>query len=149
MVINKLVIKRPQVTIIGKKTWTLGNISLETRTELKKSFKDILNCCKLQIVFKTQRKLANVFRFKDCLSFLVFGVVYKYMCGRCSSSYYSETGRHLKVRSEEHIDILSLTVRKNKSSKESAIRDHLLNFNSTPSFDKFAIIWTLYIYSWN
>ena len=65
------------------------------------------------------------------------------MYGRCNSSYYSETGRHLKVRSEEHIEISSLTVRKVKPSKESAIRDHLLNSNNTPSFDKFAIIRTL------
>ena len=35
----------------------LGSISLQTRTKLKKSLKNILNCCKLQIVFKT--KLGN------------------------------------------------------------------------------------------
>ena len=43
----------------------LGDISLEAGTRLRKHFKDILSCCKLQIVFKSQRKLANVFRFKD------------------------------------------------------------------------------------
>ena len=81
-------------------------MSLQTRTKLRKSFKNILNCCKLQIVFKSQRKLANVFRFKDRLPFdLVSGVVYKYTCGRCSSSHYGETDRHLKVRSGEHIGI--------------------------------------------
>ena len=93
MVIDKLVIKRPQVTIFEKKTLILslpylGDISLQTRTKLRKSFKNILNCCKLQIVFKSQRKLANVFRFKDCLPFdLLSGVVYKYTCERCNSSY--------------------------------------------------------------
>ena len=66
MVINKLVIKRPQVTTVEKKTLILslpylGDISLQTRTKLRTSFKSILNCCKLQIVFKSQRKLANVF----------------------------------------------------------------------------------------
>ena len=82
MVINKLVIKRPQVTTVEKKTLILslpylGDISLQTRTKLRKSFKGILNCCKLQIVFKSQRKLANVFRFKDRLpSDIVSGVVY-------------------------------------------------------------------------
>ena len=109
MVINKLVIKHPQVTTVEKKTLLLslpylGDISLQTRTKLRKSFKGILNCCKLQIVFKSQRKLANVFRFKDRLPFdLVSGLVYKYMCGRCNSSYCGETDRHLKVRSGEHI----------------------------------------------
>ena len=53
MVINKLVKKRPQVTTVEKKTLLLslpylGEISLQTRTKLRKSFKGILNCCKLQ-----------------------------------------------------------------------------------------------------
>ena len=59
MDINKLVIKRPQVTTVEKKTLILslphlGDISLQTRTKLRKPFKGILNCCKLQIVFKVK-----------------------------------------------------------------------------------------------
>ena len=90
MVINKLVKKRPLVTV-EKKTLILslpylGGVLLEARPKLRKSFKDILNCCKLQIVFKSQRELANVFRFKDRLSFdLVSRVNYKYTCGRGNS----------------------------------------------------------------
>ena len=133
MVINKLVIKQPQVTTVEKKTLMLslpylGDISLQTRTKLRKSSKSIMNCCKLQIVFISQRKLANAFRFKDRLPFdLVSGVVYKYTCGRCNSSYCGETDRHLKVRSGEHIGISLFTFGKVKPSKESAIRDHLPN----------------------
>ena len=146
MVINKLVIKRPQVTTVEKKALILslpylGDISLQTRTKLRKSFKGILNCCKLQIVFKSQRKLANVFRFKDCLPFdLVSGVIYKYTCGRCNSFYYGETDRHLKIISGEHVGISPLTFRKVKPLEESAIRDHLLNCNNIPSFDEFTIL---------
>ena len=115
MAINKLVIKRPQVTTAEKKTLILslpylGDTFLQTKTKLRKSFTDILNCCKLQIVFKSQTKLANIFRLKDCLPFnLVSGVAYKYMHGRCNSSYYSETDTHLKVNSGEHIGISPLT----------------------------------------
>ena len=64
-------------------------------------------------------------------------MVYKCMCGRYNSSYYGETDRHLKVRSGEHIGISPLTFRKVKPSKESAIRDHLLNCNNIPYFDEF------------
>ena len=39
----------------------LGPSSLQTRTKLRKSLKGILNCCKLQIVFKSQNKLAKAF----------------------------------------------------------------------------------------
>ena len=55
----------------------------------------MLNSCKLQIVFNSQRKLSNVFCFKDCLpSDLVSGVVCKYVWySRCNSTYYGETNR--------------------------------------------------------
>ena len=79
--VDKLFIKRPQLATVDKKTLFLslpylGEISLQSRTKLTKSFKGLLNSCKLQIVFKHQRKLSNVFRFKDRLPFdLVSGVV--------------------------------------------------------------------------
>ena len=40
----------------------LGNISLQTRTKLQKSIKGVLNCCKLQVIFKSQNKLCNNFQ---------------------------------------------------------------------------------------
>ena len=119
----------------------LGEMSLLTRTKLIKSLKGLLNSCKLQIVFKSQRKLSNVFRFKDRLpSDLVSGVIYKYTCCRCNSTYYGETDRHFKVKSGEHIGISPLTFKETKRSKESAIRDHLLSFNNIPSFEEFTIL---------
>ena len=144
--VDKLFTKRPQFATAVKETLFLslpylGEISLQTRTKLTKSFKGLLNSCKLQIVFKSQRKLSNVFRFKDRLPFdLVSGVVYKYTCGRCNSTYYGETDRHVKVRSGEHIGISPLTFKKTKPSKESAIRDHLLNCNNIASFEEFTIL---------
>ena len=104
MAIKKLVIKRPQATTVEKRTLILllpylGDVSLQTRTKLRKSFKVILSFCK--------------FRFKDRLLFdLVSGVIDKYTCRGCNSSYYGETDRHLKVRSGEHIGISPLTFRK-------------------------------------
>ena len=114
---------------------------LTNKNQNKEIFQRHLNCCKLQILFKSQRKFANVFRFKDRLPFdLVSGVVYKYTCGRCNFSYSGETDRHLKVRSGEHIGISTLTFRKVKPSKERAIPDHFLNCNNIPSFDEFTIL---------
>ena len=144
--VNKLFIKHPQLLTVEKKTLFLslpylGQISLQTTTKFRKSLKRSLNSCKLEIVFKSQRKLSNVFRFKDGLpSDLVSRVVYKYTCGRCNSTYYGGTDRHLKVRSGEHIGISPLTFKKTKASKESAIRDHLLNCNNIASFEEFPIL---------
>ena len=143
--VDKLFIKRPQFLTVEKKNLFfslpyLGEISLQTRTKLRKSLRGLLNSCKPQIVFKSQRKLSNVFRFKDRLpSDLMSGVVYKYTCDRCNSTYYGETDRHLKVRMGEDIGISLLTFKKTKPSKENAIRDHLLNYNNIPSFEEFTI----------
>ena len=109
MAINKLVIEGPQVAAAKKKILIpslpyLGDISLQIRNKLRKSFSVILNYCKLQIVSKSQGKLANAFRFKDRLAFdLVSRLVYKYTWRSFKSSYYGEIDRHLKVRSSEQI----------------------------------------------
>ena len=72
---------REKVITVPKKTFFLvlpylGPLSLQIRTKLRKSLKVILNCCKLQIVFKSQNKLAKAFRFKDRIpKELISGVV--------------------------------------------------------------------------
>ena len=122
--VDKLFIRRPQFITVERKTLFLsfpylGEISLPSRTNLRKSLKD----------------------FKDHLpSDLVSGVVYKYTCGRCNSTYYGETDRHLKIRSGEHIGISLLAFEKIKPSKESPIHDHLLNCNNLPSVEEFTIL---------
>ena len=118
----------------------LGPLSLQTRTKLRKSLKDILNCCKLQIVFKSQNKLAKAFRFKDRIpKELISGVVYKFQCGLCNESYYAECVRHLNVRIREHIGISPLT-RKKIKPKGSTVSDHLLLYNHSPSFENFSVL---------
>ena len=88
-----------KVITVRKKTWFLvlpylGPLSLQTRTKLRKSLKGILNCCKLQIMFKSQNKLAKAFRFKNRIpKELTSGVVHKFQCGLCNESYYGESVR--------------------------------------------------------
>ena len=105
---------------------------------LKSSQKSIrFCCCKIQIVFKNQRKLQNVFRFKDHLPYdLVSCGAYKFQCGRCNASYCDKTDRHLKVKSREHICISPLIFKK---VVESSIPDHLLFCNHDPLFHDFTI----------
>ena len=113
----------------------LRPLSLQTRTKLRKSLKGILNCSKLQIVFKSQNKLAKAFRFKDRIpKELTSGVVYKFQCGLCNESYYGECVRHLNVRIGEHIRISPLTKKKVKPNG-SAVSHQLLLCNHSPSFE--------------
>ena len=143
--LDRLHIIKPTSATVEKKVLRLvlpylGPISLQVRTKIRNAMKNTLNHCKLQVIFKNERKLSNMFRFKDRVPYdLVSGVVYEYTCGRCNSSYYGDTERHLKVRSGEHIGISPLTFKKMKPSKESSIRDHLLECDNNPSFDQFTI----------
>ena len=73
--------KKPLVLVL----LYLGSVSLQTRTKLKKSLKNILNCYKLQIMFKNKTRLGNDFHFKDPIpKDLTSGVVYKFQCGLCN-----------------------------------------------------------------
>ena len=101
-----MIIKRPQATAVKKETLILSlqclrHILLQTRNKLTISFKSFTHCCKLQTLFKNQRKLANVFQFKYHLPFdLVSGVAFKY------TSYYilikTFTGDNLKSVNRAH-----------------------------------------------
>ena len=86
------------------------SLNLQIKTKLQKVLKRTLGFCKIQIVFKNQKKkISNVFRFKDRLPYdLVSCVVYKFQCGKGNASNYGATDRNLKVRSEEHINISPL-----------------------------------------
>ena len=105
------------------------SISLQTRTKLKKSFKNIINCCKLEIVFKNKTRLENNFHFKDRIpEDLTSGVVYNFQCGLCNESYYGECVRHLNVRISEHIGISPLN-KKQVKPKNGSVANHLLFCN--------------------
>ena len=138
---NKYRIREKVITVLKKTLFLvlpyLAPLSLQTRTKLRKSLKGILNCCKLQIVFKRQNKLAKAFRFKDRIpKELISGVVYKFQCWLCNESYYGECIRHLNVRIGEHIGISLLTMKKVKPKGS----DHLLLCNHSPSFENFNVL---------
>ena len=109
--------------------------------KLQKSIKGVPNCCKLQVIFKSQNKLCNNFRFKDpAPQILTSGVVYKFQCGLCNESYYGECVRHLAVRSREHIGISPLTNKRVEPRKDSAVCHHLLNRNYSPTLEDFSVL---------
>ena len=128
--------KKPLVLVLPY----LGSVSLQSRTKLRKSLRDILNCCKLLIVFKNKTRLDNNFHFKHQIpKDLTSGVVYKFECGLCNESYNGECMRHSNVRIGKHIGISPLT-RKQVKPKKTAVADHLLCCNHSASYDDFSIL---------
>ena len=119
----------------------LGMPSLCLRTRLQKSINSNISFCKIKIIFKSSKRLANFFRFKDktplCLR---SNIVYKFTCGRCNATYYGETCRHFKVRVGEHSGISTLTNKRSKSKKSTAVKDHMLICDQPVSFDDFKVL---------
>ena len=82
--LNRICILKEKVPTVEKKPLRLvlpylGTISLQTTTKLQKSIKGVLNCCKLQVIFKSQNKLCNNFRFKESVpQILTSGVICKF-----------------------------------------------------------------------
>ena len=146
LLLNRIHILKDKVPTVEKKPLQLalpylGTISLQTRTELQKSIKGELNCCKLQIIFKSQNKLCDNFRFKDPVpQILTSGMVYKFQCRLCNESYYRECIRHLAVRSGEDIGILPLTNKMVQPRTDSTVCHHLLNCNYSPTFEDFSVL---------
>ena len=145
--INRTHILKQKVPTVEKKPPRLvlpylGTISQQTRTKLQTSIKGVLKCCKLQLIFKSQNKLCNNFRFKDNVpQIIASGVVYKFQCGLCNESYYWECVRHLAVRSGEHIGISPLANKRVQLRKHGAICRHLLNCNCSPTFEDFSALY--------
>ena len=72
----------------------LGKTSEVLRTQLKDLFKK-MPCCSIQMVFTTNCRIGNFFRFKDKLpSSLRSKIVYFFKCSRCNSTYVRVTKRH-------------------------------------------------------
>ena len=141
---NKYRVRAKLITVPKKTLFLdlpyLGPLSLQTKTTLRKSLKGILNCCKLQIAFKSQNKLAKAFLLKDRIpKELTSGVAYKFQCEFCNESYYGEWARHLNVRIGEYIGISPLTKKKFKP-RGNAVSEHLLLCNYPSSFENFSVL---------
>ena len=120
----------------------LGKLSLEIRNRLRKIINTHVSNCSLMVIFKTRRRLKNMFRFKDTLPQpLQSYVIYRYTCGTCNSSYIGKTERHCHVRWCEHLKITPLRGRASKKKcKPTAVREHTVQTEHIASLDDFEII---------
>ena len=99
----------------------LGSYSLHVDKKIKRIIKRFCNNdTSIKIIF-TPFKSSRLFSTKDPIpTSLRSFVVYKFICGRCNSSYIGETTRHFNVRIKEHLG----------RDKQSHVYKHIL---SSPS----------------
>ena len=102
-----------------------GTFSLNLRKRLYKSVSKSLPQCNIKVTFQSKNCLNNLFKFKDSIPlYLCFHLIYKFQCSNCNITYYSETERHLKVRSGEHIITSPLTGNRVHNNKKLSVKDH-------------------------
>ena len=105
---NNMYIQTPKVPYVPKKELIiilpyLGNMSQIVKTKLTKTMSKHMKFCKLRVIFQTNNRLKNYFRFKDIVpEALRSSLIYKFSCGSCTASYIGKTYRHFKVRVSQH-----------------------------------------------
>ena len=65
---------------------------------------------------------------------------YKFQCSSCNATYYGKTKRHFEVRVSEHMGAYARTGKNIKSTKNSAVCDHMLVCNNIVSFEDFSVL---------
>ena len=119
----------------------LGQFSLNLRSRLHNCFNTTLAQCNVKVIFQSKNRLSDLFRFKDSIpKELRSHIVYKFLCSNCNVTYYSETERHLNVRSGEHLSLSALTGKRDHNNKKLTVKDHCLFFNHVGLFDDSSIL---------
>ena len=97
------------------------------KTRLTKTMNKHMKFCKLRVIFQTNNRLRNYFRFKDSVhETLRSNLNYKFSCGSCTSSYIGKTYRHFKVRVSEHQGVFPRTGKPVKDTLSTSVRNHML-----------------------
>ena len=105
----------------------LGKMSQIVKTRLTKTMNKHMKFCKLRVIFQTNNRLRNYFRFKDSVhETLRSNLIYKFSCGSCTASYIGKTYRHFKVRVSEHQGVSPRTGKPVKGTLSTSVRDHML-----------------------
>ena len=119
----------------------LGPLSEKIQRRTKKLFDDYIPAAKINIVFTSQRKLRNLFRFKDVIpSQYDSHVIYRFKCPSCNAGYVGETRVHHIVRNSQHLGISEFSGNISNSGVPTNVTKHIMTNNCNCGYDNFSII---------
>ena len=94
-----------------------------------------------KVVFRIQNRLSSKFDFKDKVSEeMRSSPCYKFQCSSCNATYCGKTKRRFRVCVSENMEVSARTGKNIKSTKSSDVRDHMLVFNNTMSFEDLCVL---------
>ena len=97
------------------------------KTRITKTVNKHMKFYKLRVIFQTNNRLRNQFRFKDPLhETLLSNLVYKFSCRNCTASCIGKTYRHFKVRVSKHQGVSPRAGKPVKGTLSTSVRDRML-----------------------
>ena len=122
----------------------LGTLSGKIEKNIKVAVKKWFPGRDVRVIFRASTRLNSLFTFKDRIpNYLVSGVVYKFLCSRCNSTYIGEISRHIKTRYCEHMDISPLTGKTgiiNKKKKPTTVLAHIRKCKCKVVAENFSVL---------
>ena len=144
--LNKLHSKKQPLKVTTQKQFHiklpyLGTFSRRLEKKIKLSLGQYLPEFKVIFVYRAATRLKTLFAFKDKIpSYLSSGIIYKYKCSRCNSTYIGESIRHTKRRFCEHLGISALTGQPLKGQNPTTVSDHTKKCKCKISLNDFEIL---------
>ena len=111
---------------------------LQIKTRICRIIKQCYPGIKLQVIFRSPKRIQSFFPSKDHIPTLIrSSVVYKFQCPGCNASYFGKTSRNLITRCREHLGI-------NKAGQKikvsPAIWDHINQSGHAASLEGFVVL---------
>ena len=124
--LNNLYVKKDVCLLAPKKQLTcvlpfFGEKSLQLRSRLVNSVNKTVRFCNLKVVFRSQRKLNTVFRFKVSLNKKIHSfLVYRYRCSNCDVTYYGKTYKTMMLykKLKSHLEKFELVCNTEETIKK-------------------------------
>ena len=137
--------KRPLLTVpkydLYFKLPFIGSSSYQCKKQINDLISKYFPQIKLNCVFVNDLTISSFFPFKDKIPPLVSsGVVYKYKCGQCQSTYIGETQKHLFARISQHKGLSFRTNVPLATPPQSNIREHALSSDHPIKIEHFKIL---------
>ena len=119
----------------------LGPLSEKTLRGFRNIFKNTIKMGKINVVFRTKRRISHLLRFKDTVpSFLESHIIYHFKCPSCNAGYVGETRAHFKTRSCQHLRISPWTNKPVKGGVPTSISAHMDKNNCHCRLNNFSIL---------
>ena len=119
----------------------LGLLSDKIKRRIKNIFHRFLPSGKINVIFKTQRKLSHFLKFKDVIpSNLSSHIIYHFKCPSCSAGNIGETRAYHKVRNCQHLGISEWTELPTRGGLPTTVTKHISEGKCECSLTDFKII---------